>query len=107
MVKTLSRRLALFVAAAALVGGAAAVDASPAAAGSCSTTWAYLGGSTSTGGCKGTGGGTHFRVAQVCGWTTTRTYSAWIWAPHGVAKSATTKACPWWSQKARVAWVEY
>lgn len=88
-----------------------AVTESPvsAAPGACSYTWAYRGGDRAYGGCKGSFGGTWFRVGQRCGRTLAVRYSPWTWAPNGVAVSAVTDNCKWYdgSGGSRAAWVEW
>ena len=103
------RRLlvALLLGGAFLAPLAVDVPTAEAAPGTCSSWWAYVRGDRSTGGCRGTAGGTYFRVAQECGKGQAVTYSAWTWAPDGGVAYATTSPCPANAPEARSAWVEW
>lgn len=78
------------------------------ASGACSTSWAYVGGSFSTGGCKAAVNDTWYRVGQKCGWLMAVTYSPWTRiALRGQTSTVSTAPCPWYSQGSRAAWVEW
>ncbi|WP_369133012.1 hypothetical protein [Modestobacter sp. I12A-02662] len=99
--------VAFLLGAAFLAPAAVHVPAAEAAPGTCSSWWAHVRGSQSTGACRGASGGTHFRVVQECGERQAVTYSAWTWAPNGAVVYATTSPCPASAPDARSAWVEW
>lgn len=77
---------------------------SPAAASAWSyNCWNYRGGDVTVGGCVGNvaGGGSYFQVHEWCGWMYLEESSPITFAPPGVARSATTSACPWYSEGIR------
>jgi len=67
--------------------------------------WYYIGGDKTTGGCAGNvaGGGSYFQVHEWCGWMSLEESSPITFAPPGVARNATTSACPWYSEGIRQA----
>lgn len=90
-----------------VVLGGFIVGAGPANANPSANCWAYgVGATVASGGCKGTWGGTTFRVGAKCGWLMTTVYSRYVWTPSGRATTVSTSSCPWYSRPIRVVWVE-
>jgi hypothetical protein len=86
-----------------LAGGLVLGSSSPAFAEGCQYTWAYPGGSTSWGGCKGSwSNGSTFVVITLCGnggWY--HAYGRWTYAPSNVGVSAQGGNCPWYASGVR------